>query len=64
MAVIGAKGNFAGPGVNFEEEKKKEVVCTEEHSVSAVLLTCLGLMGIIANLVLVVIILANQKLRR
>ena len=29
MAVIGAKGNFAGPGGAFEEEKKREIVCNE-----------------------------------
>ena len=31
MAVIGAKGNFAGPGASFdgEDEKKHEIVCTQ-----------------------------------
>ena len=29
MAVIGAKGNFAGPGGAFEEEKKREIVCNK-----------------------------------
>ena len=31
MAVIGAKGNFAGPGVSFDdaEQKRQEIVCSE-----------------------------------
>ena len=29
MAVIGAKGNFGGPGGAFEEGRRKEIVCNE-----------------------------------
>ena len=31
MAVIGAKGNYAGPGGSFEDDtkEKKEIVCSE-----------------------------------
>ena len=31
MAVIGAKGNFAGPGASFDdtEDSKEEIVCSQ-----------------------------------
>jgi len=66
MAVIGAKGNFAGPGASFdgEDEKKHEIVCTQEDTVSAVLLSTVGLLGVSTNLFLILIIFINKHMRR
>ena len=65
MAVVGAKGAGAvggnGSSITY---RRPELVCTEDQQMSAVILTSLGGMGVMANLALIVIIVIKRPLRR
>jgi len=66
MAVVGAKGTFAGPGgtTNDNGNRRRGMVCDEDQKMSAIILTSLGSMGVLANLALIAIILLKRPLRR
>ena len=65
MAVVGAKGGVTGIGnLTVLVRQRPELVCTEDQQVSAIILTSLGSMGVMANLSLMAIILIKRPLRR
>ena len=66
MAVV-VKGGFAGVGGGVNSSQtvwRREITCTEEQRVSAVLLTTLGCLGVLANLSLMIVIVVKQPLSR
>merc|ERR1712123_347317 len=66
--IVGAKGSFAGPGGtgsgNGSSYSRRKLVCDEDQKMSAIILTSLGSMGVLANLALIAIILLKRPLRR
>jgi len=65
MAVVGAKGKFPGPQDPGDHVPgRQKLVCDEDQKMSAVILTSLGSMGVMANLALIAIILIKRPLRR
>jgi len=73
MAVVAAKENTfmpGGPGTRVGQSnetfyrKRIPITCEESDKISAVILTSLGGMGVLANVILIVIILIKKPLRR
>ena len=68
MAVVGIKGAgaFGGPSNSTVTDygRPRDLVCSEDLQMSAIILTSLGSMGVMANLALMAIILVKRPLRR
>ena len=67
MAMAGARPGMPIPGSDegFNPyHNRSRIQCTEEHHMSAIILTSLGGLGVAANLALMTVMLVKRPLRR